>query len=134
MTRDLRLSVFWRTSVVIIAGARLVCSQAPSEEEQLYLRSILPLIQERKWGEAESRFKEGLAQFPRSALLANALGMVYEQEGKEGMAAGEYEKALEWLPSFTAARIHLAAIYGKQGNCAKASELYNGCSRCYVRC
>ncbi|MGI8959136.1 MAG: tetratricopeptide repeat protein [Bryobacteraceae bacterium] len=121
---DLRLDLFCRATVVLILGTQLIRGQAPSEEEQRYLRSVLPLIQERKWGDAESKFKEGLSQFPKSALLANALGMVYEQQGREDAAARQFEQALEWLPSFTAARIHLAAIYGKQGNCAKASQLY----------
>jgi tetratricopeptide (TPR) repeat protein len=125
VTRDLRLSLFWRIAIVLILGPRLIWSQAPSEEEQHYLQSVLPLIQQRNWSDAESKFKEGLSQFPRSALLANALGMVYEQQGKEDAAARQFEQALEWLPSFTAARIHLAAIYGRRGNCAKASELYS---------
>jgi tetratricopeptide (TPR) repeat protein len=124
VTRDLHLGPFWRTSVIVILVSQLICAQAPSEEEQRYLRSVLPLIQERKWTDAESKFKEGLSQFPRSALLANALGMVYQQEGNEDAAARQFEQALEWLPSFTAARIHLAAVYGKQGSCAKASDLY----------
>jgi tetratricopeptide (TPR) repeat protein len=124
VTRDLRLGLLWSTIVALIFGVRIMWSQTPSEEEQEYLRSVLPLIQQRNWSDAESRFKEGLSRFPKSALLANALGMVYEQEGKEDAAAHEFEQALEWLPAFTAARIHLAAIYGKQGNCAKASELY----------
>jgi tetratricopeptide (TPR) repeat protein len=124
LTRDLRLGLFWRISVVLILGIRLIWSQAPSEEEQDYLKSVLPLIQERNWSDAEDKLKEGLAQFRRSALLANALGMVYEQQGKIDAAAREFEQALEWLPSFTAARIHLAAIYVRQGSCPRASELF----------
>jgi tetratricopeptide (TPR) repeat protein len=122
---NLRLGLFWCTTIVVILGAQLTWGQAPSEEEQRYLQSVLPLVQERKWANAEGKFKEGLSQFPRSALLANALGMVYEQQGKVEAAARQFEQALEWLPTFTAARIHLAAIYGKQGDCAKASPLYS---------
>ncbi|MGI9072461.1 MAG: tetratricopeptide repeat protein [Bryobacteraceae bacterium] len=123
--RDLCLGLLWRATVILILGTQLTWGQAPSEEEQRYLQSVLPLIQERKWADAEDKFKEGLSQFPRSALLANALGMVYEQQGKVEAAARQFEQALEWLPNFTAARIHLAAIYTKQGNCAKASPLYS---------
>jgi tetratricopeptide (TPR) repeat protein len=122
--RDFHCGLFWRTTVVLVISIRLIWSQASSEEEQRYLRSVLPLIQQRNWSDAETRFKEGLSQFPRSALLANALGMVYEQQGKEDAAARQFAQALAWLPSFTAARIHLAAIYEKQGNCVKASDLY----------
>lgn len=129
MTRDLRLGLFWRIIIFVILGTQLIWAQAPSEEEQRYLRSVLPLIQQRNWSDAESKFKEGLSHFPRSALLANALGMVYEQQGKQDAAERQFEQALEWLPSFTAARIHLAAIYGKQGNCAKASGLYSAAAQ-----
>jgi tetratricopeptide (TPR) repeat protein len=125
VTQDLRLGFIWRTSVVVLFGVRLMCGQAPAQDEQGYLRSVLPLIQQRNWSEAEAKFEQGLLQFPHSALLANALGMVYEQQGKEEAAAHQFEQALEWLPSFTAARIHLAAIYGKRGSCTKASELYH---------
>jgi tetratricopeptide (TPR) repeat protein len=128
----LRLGLFWRATVVLILGSILIWGQAPSEGEQLYLRSVLPLVQERKWADAEGKFKEGLSQYPRSALLANALGMVYEQQGKVDAAARQFEQALEWLPSFTAARIHLAAIYGKQGDCAKASPLYSAAAEATV--
>jgi tetratricopeptide (TPR) repeat protein len=125
VTQNLRLGLLWGTAAVLLLGLQMIWAQAASQqEEQRYLQSVLPVIQQRNWVDAEAKLKQGLSQFPRSALLANALGMVYEQEGREDEAARHFEQALEWLPSFTAARIHLAAIYGKKGDCAKASELY----------
>jgi tetratricopeptide (TPR) repeat protein len=124
-TNQIWIRRLWRSKIVLVLMAGLLRSQAPSHDEQRYLASILPLIQQQKCSEAESKLKQGLSQFPRSALLANALGMVEERQEKFDAAAQDFERALEWLPSFTAAQIHLAEIYGKQGNCAKASRLFN---------
>ncbi len=134
MTRDLRFGLFWRITVVVTFGVRLIWGQAPSDEEQRYLRSVLPLIQERNWSDAENKFKEGLSQFPRSALLANALGMVYEQQGKEDAAVRQFEQALEWLPSLPQRVSTSQRFMEGEESCAKASELYTAAGEADGRC
>ncbi len=95
----------------------------PSQAELQYLSSVLPLIQNARFDEAQTKLEDGLTQFPRSAILSNALGMVLEQEHMPTAAVAAYQHALEWIPKFTAAQIHLGTLYGRQGNCAQAKTL-----------
>ncbi len=96
----------------------------PSQAELRYLSSVLPLIQSRAWPEAEAKLTAGLTEFPRSAVLSNALGMVYEQENKNQEAMRAFEEATEWLPNFTAAQLHLASLLAKAGDCDRADPLF----------
>jgi tetratricopeptide (TPR) repeat protein len=98
-------------------------AQAPSEEEQQVLRSIVPLIQSHALTEAEARLTIGLERFPQSAILENALGIVYRQENKPQAAMDAFEKALRILPSFTAAQLHLGSLYIEVQKCSRAVPL-----------
>jgi tetratricopeptide (TPR) repeat protein len=106
----------------LLASASLL-AQAPSEEEQQVLRSIVPLIESHSLVDAEARLMEGLKQFPRSAIFENALGMVYQQEKKPAEAIAAFEKALEILPTFTAAQLHLGSMYIEANRCGQAVPL-----------
>ena len=99
-------------------------AQRPSEAELQLLSSVLPLIQNQNWSAAETGLKNGLANFPRSAVLSNALGMVYEQENRKPDAILAFEQAVEWLPDFTAAQVHLASLYADSGSCSRAESLF----------
>jgi len=102
----------------------LAQADAPSQAELQYLSSVLPLIQARAWSDAEGKLLEGLKQFSRSAVLSNALGMVYEQENKNDDAIQAFEHATEWLPNFTAAQLHLASLLVETGACGRAEPLF----------
>lgn len=97
---------------------------ASSQGELQVLSSVMPDIQAGAWPKAEQELLDGLKQFPRSAVLSNALGMVYEKEGRIDMAVHEYEQATQWLPSFTAAQLHLASLLARTGDCQRADYLY----------
>ncbi len=107
----------------LLLAAVLLSAQAPSSDEQQVLRSIVPLIQPDSLGEAEARLQDALKQFPRSAILENALGIVYQQEKKPAEAMSAFEKALEILPTFTAAQLHLGSMYVEEHRCAQAVPL-----------
>ncbi len=93
---------------------------AYAQADLQYLTSVLPVIQSHDLAGAETKLSEGLAQFPHSALLSNALGMVFEQEHKTRDAIGAYQRATEWLPNFTAAQIHLGSLLAQEGHCGQA--------------
>jgi tetratricopeptide (TPR) repeat protein len=99
-------------------------AQAPSTEEQRYLFSALPLIDSGELSKAEEQLLGGIERYPRSAILYNALGIVYRNENQFDQAAGAFRKALEILPSFTAAQLQLAAIHQRQGRKEPAAELF----------
>ncbi len=94
-----------------------------SPEEQACLASSLPLLQRHAFSDAESELTKCQTQYPQSAILNNALGIVYEQEGRKEEAARSFEKALVLLPSFTAAQIHLGTLYAGFGQCDAAKSL-----------
>lgn len=100
-------------------------SRTPSNDEQQYLLSVVPLIQSGALPEAETRLADGLKKYPRSAILSNALGIVYEREKKPAAAMVAFEHALDWLPTFTAAQIHLGTLYAEAGRCDKALGLFS---------
>jgi len=108
--------------VFIVARA---LSQAPSSTEQQFLFSVLPLIEKGQLGAAEAKLLEGLKLYPRSAILSNALGIVYEREQKIADAVRSYQDALKTLPNFTAAQLHLALLYQRQDQKKEAAELFN---------
>ncbi len=83
----------------------------------------MPSLQAGAWEKAERELLQGLAQFDRSAVLSNALGMVYEKENKKKQARQAFERATEWLPGFTAAQLHLATLFVGEGDCAHANPL-----------
>jgi tetratricopeptide (TPR) repeat protein len=102
-----------------------VASQAPSPQEQQYLFSALPLIENGRLQEAEGKLQEGLKLYPRSAILSNALGIVYERQENLEAAIRSYQDALKVLPHFTAAQLHLALLYQRQEKKKEAAELFN---------
>jgi tetratricopeptide (TPR) repeat protein len=109
--------------VVLIVTPDL--SQAPSAQEQQYLFSVLPSIEKGQVVEAEEKLLEGLKLYPRSAILSNALGIVYERQEKIAAAIAAYQDALKALPNFTAAQLHLALLYQRQDKKTEAVELFN---------
>ena len=88
------------------------------------LSSVMPDIQAGAWQKAERELLDALKQFPQSAVLSNALGIVYEKEDKTDLAIHAYEQATQWLPSFTAAQLHLASLLARTGDCQRANRLY----------
>ena len=94
-----------------------------SPEEQACLASSLPLLQRHAFSDAESELTKCKTQYPQSAILSNALGIVYEQEGRKEEAARSFEKALALLPAFTAAQVHLGTLYAGFGKCDAATSL-----------
>ena len=92
-------------------------------EDQQCLASALPMLQQRKLADAEAKLSACQRHYPQSAILSNAIGIVYEQEGRKQEATKAFEKALELLPSFTAAQIHLGTLYAGAGNCDAANRL-----------
>src|SRR5262245_14802657 len=100
-------------------------AQAPSAQEQQYLFSVLPLIQKGALGEAEQKLSEGLKLYPGSAILSNALGMVFERQEKIEAAIRSYQNALTALPHFTAAQLHLALLYQRLDKKREAAELFS---------
>jgi tetratricopeptide (TPR) repeat protein len=98
--------------------------QTPSTDEQQYLFSVLPLIDRGELSAAEGQLLAGLARYSKSAILYNALGIVYRKENRIEEAANAFRKALGILPSFTAAQLQLASIYQQQGKKTGAAELF----------
>ncbi|MFN7998234.1 MAG: tetratricopeptide repeat protein [Bryobacteraceae bacterium] len=98
-------------------------AQAPAEEQQ-FLFGVLPLIQRGDLPGAEKQLLDGLSRYPRSAILFNALGIVYARQSKSEQAAASFQKALVILPSFTAAQLQLAAIRQQQGNKPEAAKWF----------
>lgn len=107
----------------LLALAQAPAIHRPSMEEQQCLASALPLLQSRALQDAEARLGECQQGYPQSAILANALGIVYEEEGRKVEATGAFEQALVLLPSFTAAQVHLGTIYAGAGRCEEAKRL-----------
>jgi tetratricopeptide (TPR) repeat protein len=101
-----------------------VGAQAPSAEEQQYLFSVLPLIDRGDLSNAEAQLTAGIERYPRSAILHNALGIVYRKQDKLRQAADAFRKALDILPSFTAAQLQLAALDQQQGKKLEAAQLF----------
>src|SRR5690242_11010634 len=114
--------------VGLLAGIFLVLvecrAQAPSNEEQQYFFSVLPLIEQGKLNQAEDQLVSGLERYPRSAILHNALGIVYSKQHKLERAASSFRRALEILPSFTAAQLQLGALDQRSGNKDEAAKLF----------
>ncbi|MDQ2777546.1 MAG: tetratricopeptide repeat protein [Acidobacteriota bacterium] len=94
-------------------------------EERQCLASAFPLLQQHMLSDAEAKLSDCQRQYPQSAILNNALGIVYEQEGRKEDATKAFKKALALLPSFTAAQIHLGTLYANAGNCDPAKRLLN---------
>ena len=101
-------------------------AQTPSAEEQQHLFSVLPLIDRGELSRAEEQLAAGIERYPRSAILYNALGIVFRKQNKLDRAADSFRKALEILPSFTAAQLQLAAIDQQQGLKQDAARLFRG--------
>jgi tetratricopeptide (TPR) repeat protein len=95
-----------------------------SADEQQYLFSVLPLIDRGELSQAEGQLLAGIARYSKSAILYNALGIVYRKENKIDDAADAFRRALEILPSFTAAQLQLASIYQQQDKKTAAAELF----------
>ena len=116
---------------MLVCTACLGLSQTPAgdsasglaADERQCLAAALPLLQQHNLGDAEAKLAECQRERPQSAILNNALGIVYEQEGRKQEATKAFERALELLPSFTAAQIHLGTLYAGAGNCAPAQRL-----------
>jgi tetratricopeptide (TPR) repeat protein len=99
-------------------------AKAPSQAELEALSAVMPDIEAGAWPKAEHELLDALKQFPQSAVLSNALGMVYEKEGRTDLAMQSYEQATRWLPSFTAAQLHLASVLAGTGDCERANRIY----------
>jgi tetratricopeptide (TPR) repeat protein len=99
-------------------------AQKPTPEEQKYLLSVLPLIESGRLTEAEEKLVVGMQLYPRSAILQNALGIVYQKQNRTEAAAEAFRQSLELLPSFTAAQLHLALIYQQQDQNKDAADLF----------
>ena len=116
---------------MLVCTACLGWSQTPAgdsasglaPDERQCLAAALPLLQQHNLGAAEAKLAECQRERPQSAILNNALGIVYEQEGRKQEATKAFERALELLPSFTAAQIHLGTLYAGAGNCGPAQRL-----------
>lgn len=98
----------------------LLCAAAYAQEDQKLLFSVLPLIENGRLSEAEAQ----LRPYQDSAILQNALGIVYLKQNKTGSAISAFQRALKLLPSFTAAQLHLASIYQQQNERTKAADLF----------
>jgi tetratricopeptide (TPR) repeat protein len=116
----------WSRCLILFAlfSQAVLRADAPSQAELQYLFSVVPFIQAHQLSEAEGKLLEGLKQFPRSAVLSNALGMVYEQQKKTPDAIRAFEQATEWLPNFTAAQLHLGTLLAETGACDRAGPLF----------
>jgi tetratricopeptide (TPR) repeat protein len=102
-----------------------VKAQAPSpSEDQKYLFSVVPLIEKNQLSQAEDQLVTGIQRYPGSAILHNALGIVYQKQGKIDAAIKAFQSALKSQPSFTAAQLHLAALYQHQGKRRESAELF----------
>jgi tetratricopeptide (TPR) repeat protein len=117
-----------RISMLLACLARVLPGQTaagsgPSLEERQCLSEALPLLQTHALSDAERKLADCQRHHPESAILENALGIVYEQQGRKADAAHAFEKALGLLPSFTAAQIHLGTLYAAAGNCDPAKRL-----------
>ena len=99
-------------------------AQAPSAEEQQQLFAVLPLIDRGELSRAEEELAAGIERHPRSAILYNALGIVFRKQNQFDRAAGSFRKALEILPTFTAAQLQLASIDLQQGMKQDAARLF----------
>ena len=84
-----------------------------------FFDSIVPLIQSHALAEAESGLTNGLQRFPRSAILQNALGIVYNRRTSRKRRWTPSKKPCEILPSFTAAQLHLGSLYIEAINVAR---------------
>lgn len=113
-----------RRNLLLVILVALRCGAQSAPQDQDYLFSVLPLIDRGDLSAAERQLLQGAKQFPGSGILYNALGIVYRKEGKIDRAAGSFRKALELLPSFTAAQLQLASLDQQQGNKREAAELY----------
>lgn len=114
----------FRTAFLLALSFCAPVAQAGIQEEQQYLLSVVPLIQSNDLPAAEQKLREGLQLHPRSAILENALGIVYERQQKPDEAISAFERALKQLPSFTAAQLHLATLYRQRSRTKEAAELF----------
>jgi tetratricopeptide (TPR) repeat protein len=113
-----------RIAALLTLGCALLAAQTPAPQELEYLSQVVPLIQAGSLDEAQSKVQEGLKLFPHSAVLMNALGMTYERQGKKSDAIEAYRQAVDWLPSFAAAQLHLASLLAANGACDQAVPLF----------
>jgi tetratricopeptide (TPR) repeat protein len=113
-----------RAALISLCICLCLRAVASSQADLQALSSIIPDIQAGAWQKAEHELLDALKQFPQSAVLSNALGMVYEKEGRTDLAIHAYEQATQWLPSFTAAQLHLASLLARNGKCERANHVY----------
>lgn len=116
-----RCLVFACIAPVMLCQTSARSSASPDERQ--CLSEALRLLQQHALPDAERKLADCQRQHPQSAILNNALGIVYEQEGRKADATRSFEKALTFLPSFTAAQIHLGTLYAAAGNCDAATHL-----------
>ncbi len=99
-------------------------AQVPTSEEQQYLFSVLPLIEKGQLAQAEEQLRAGIKLYPRSAILHNAQGIVYQRQNELDKAIGAFQEALALLPTFTAAQLHLAELYRQRGERKEAARWF----------
>jgi len=109
---------------MVLIAALQAGAQTASPPEQQYLFSVLPLIDRGDLAHAEEQLVRGIEQFPHSAILYNALGIVYRKENKIDLAAKALRQALDILPSFTAALLQLASLDQQRGDKPDAAKLF----------
>jgi protein O-GlcNAc transferase len=110
--------------LLLLSQGEEVRAQVPTSEEQQYLFSVLPLIEKGQLAQAEERLGVGIKLYPRSAILHNAQGIVYQRQNKLDKAIGAFQEALALLPTFTAAQLHLAELYRQRGERKEAARWF----------
>ncbi|HJP29575.1 MAG TPA: fused MFS/spermidine synthase [Candidatus Latescibacteria bacterium] len=82
------------------------------------------LLRGERWEEAIAVFARGLEYHPRSAQLANNLGVGWIQVGDLGAAASWFRRAVEEQPTYTRAWINLGDATARLGHLEAARQAY----------
>jgi len=80
-------------------------------------------VQEGKFGEAESHYRQALAAKP-TAETHNGLGYALARQGRTDEAVAEFRKAIDVDPKFTPAYNNLAETLAQQGKLEEAQHYY----------
>lgn len=80
------------------------------------------LSEEKKWGEAEEKFREAVEISPDSSELWSYLGYIMEQKGNLNEAEKAFEKALEINPLYDTAIYNMAIVEMKKNELDKVEQ------------
>jgi len=105
--------------VVVRLGA-----QNLQPEDQKYLLSVLPLIERGELTQAQQQLARGMKLYPQSAILYNALGIVYRRQNNTDAAIAAFQEALKLMPAYTAAQLQLGSIYQQRSLKKEAAEMF----------